>query len=134
MRCTLLLRRYMMFLGLSPEDADDGVQEAFLSPSQASLDRAATAPTLRGWLFHVGAETFAARPAQECLVEANAAGERSRERCSETSQRNVAANTDVPSGMDERLFSVEDSRILPRTGFLKEERLGMAAIPPQSSG
>jgi RNA polymerase sigma-70 factor (ECF subfamily) len=46
------LRRYLKFLGLSPEDAEDGVQETFLrlhKHIQARGDQA----NLRGWIFQV---------------------------------------------------------------------------------
>jgi RNA polymerase sigma-70 factor (ECF subfamily) len=47
------LRRYLMFLGLSPQDADDGVQEVFLrlhKHLRARGDRT----NLEGWVFQVG--------------------------------------------------------------------------------
>jgi RNA polymerase sigma-70 factor (ECF subfamily) len=46
------LRRYVIFLGLPPEDAEDAVQETFLRLYKhlgSRRDRA----NLRGWLFHV---------------------------------------------------------------------------------
>jgi RNA polymerase sigma-70 factor (ECF subfamily) len=51
------LRRYMMFLGLLPEDADDGVQEAFLRLHK-HLSSRSDRTNLRGWLFQV-ARNFA---------------------------------------------------------------------------
>ena len=46
------LRRYLIFLGLSPEDADDCLQEAFLRLHKhfAALPEATN---VRGWLFQV---------------------------------------------------------------------------------
>ena len=46
------LRRYLIFLGLSPEDADDCLQEAFLRLHKriASL---IDLTNVRGWLFQV---------------------------------------------------------------------------------
>src|SRR5258708_15659 len=46
------LRRYMILLGTSPEDADDGVQEAFLRLHK-HLESGRERGNLRGWLFQV---------------------------------------------------------------------------------
>ena len=46
------MRRYVMFLGLTPEDADDGVQEAFLRLYK-HLRSGGDESNVRGWLFQV---------------------------------------------------------------------------------
>jgi len=46
------LRRYMIFLGASPQDADDGVQETFLRLHK-HLQTGAQRINLQAWLFHV---------------------------------------------------------------------------------
>jgi RNA polymerase sigma-70 factor, ECF subfamily len=46
------LRRYVIFLGLTPEDADDGVQEAFLRLHKHLRSRGDQS-NIRGWLFQV---------------------------------------------------------------------------------
>src|SRR5205814_8863814 len=46
------LQRYLMFLGLSPEDAEDSVQEVFLRLHR-HFDSLNDLTNVRGWLFQV---------------------------------------------------------------------------------
>jgi RNA polymerase sigma-70 factor (ECF subfamily) len=103
------LRRYMMFIGLSPEDADDGVQEAFLRLHRHLVSRR-DRTNLRGWLFQV-VRNFA----------------RDRRR----NARNFHQD-------DEWLSTVEDLNGTPEQQLMKRERLewlrsAIARLTPQQA-
>jgi RNA polymerase sigma-70 factor (ECF subfamily) len=93
------LRRYLILLGLSPDDADDGVQEAFLRLHKhvtAGGDRS----NLRGWIFQVGR---------------NLARDHRRSRCTQR-----AAGSDEDLASLHLLATKEDN---PEDRFLKQEML-----------
>jgi RNA polymerase sigma-70 factor (ECF subfamily) len=94
------LRRYMMFLGLSPEDADDGVQEAFLRLHKHVGSRG-DRTNLRGWLFQV-VRNFARDKRKSAWTR----------------------RTSMYRQDHERLSSVEDPQDSPEERLLKEEKLG----------
>ena len=106
------LRRYMIFLGLSPDDADDGVQEVFLrlhKHLRARGDRT----NLPGWAFQV-ARNFARDHRKSAWV-----------------QRAVMSDHDAA-----RLSSVAATGDNPEDRLLKEERFlwlrsAMERLTPQ---
>jgi len=94
----LPLRRYLICLGLTPQDADDGVQETFLRLHrhiETDGDRA----NLRGWLFEVARNL------------ANDRHRAVRGRCVRT------------KSADEELMTVADSGDNPEDELLKAERI-----------
>lgn len=93
------LRRYIIFLGLAPEDADDGVQEAFLRLHK-HLGSRGDRTNLRGWVFQV-ARNIARDKRKSAWI-----------------QRSSTLHHD-----DVRLASVEDRRDTPEDKLLKEEKL-----------
>jgi RNA polymerase sigma-70 factor (ECF subfamily) len=106
------LRRYLIFLGLSPEDADDCLQEAFLRLHKhfASL---VDVTNVRGWLFQVAK---------------NLARDR---RKSATMHRTSTSHREY-----ERLTSAVDPQDTPEASLLKQERLewfrsAVARLTPQ---
>ena len=108
------LRRYLMFLGLSPEDADDGVQETFLrlhKHIQARGDQA----NLRGWVFQVARN----------LV---------RDRSKSSWRRLIKRADNSPAS----LATIKDSRSNPEDRLLIQERLSwlrsaMERLSPQQA-
>lgn len=94
------LRRYVMSLGLTPQDADDGVQETFLRLHKHLGSRGART-NLRGWLFQVAR---------------NVARDK---RKSSWVRRTSTSRED-----NERILSVEAPIDSPEDRLLKEEKLG----------
>ena len=106
------LQRYLIFLGLSPEDAEDSVQEAFLRLHRR-LDSMPDRTNVRGWLFQVAKNL--ARDKRKSAW---------------------ARRTSVSSHDQERLASIEDVNDSPETKLLKQERLNwlrsaVARLTPQ---
>jgi RNA polymerase sigma-70 factor (ECF subfamily) len=93
------LRRYMMFLGLSPQDADDGAQETFFRLHK-HLGSSGDRTNLRGWLFQV-ARNFARDKRKSAWMRIRSISEKD----------------------GERLFSVADPQDTPEERLLREERL-----------
>jgi RNA polymerase sigma-70 factor (ECF subfamily) len=94
------LRRYVMSLGLTPQDADDGVQETFLRLHK-HLGSGGARTNLRGWLFQV-ARNLA----------------RDHRKSAWTHQTSMSRQDNA------RVFSVEAPMETPEERLLKEERLG----------
>jgi RNA polymerase sigma-70 factor (ECF subfamily) len=93
------LQRYLIFLGLSPEDAEDSVQEAFLR-LQSRFNSMPDRTYVRGWLFQVAKNL--ARDKRKSAW---------------------ARRTWVSCQDHERLASIKDSNDSPETSLLKQERL-----------
>jgi RNA polymerase sigma-70 factor, ECF subfamily len=91
------LQRYLIFLGLSPEDAQDSVQEAFLRLHRR-FESLPDRTNLRGWLFQV-AKNLAR----------------------DKRKSNWAHRTSCQD--HQGLTSIEDANDSPETSLLKQERL-----------
>ena len=93
------LQRYLIFLGLSPEDAEDSVQEAFLRLHRR-LDSLPDRSNVRGWLFQVAKNL--ARDKRKSAW---------------------ARRTPVSCPDHECLASIQDGNDSPETSLLKQEKL-----------
>ena len=93
------LHCYLIFLGLSPEDAEDGVQEVFLR-LHSRFDSMSDRTNVRGWLFQVAKNL--ARDKRKSAW---------------------ARRTSVSCQDHERLASIQDASDSPETSLLKQERL-----------
>jgi RNA polymerase sigma-70 factor (ECF subfamily) len=93
------LQRYLIFLGLSPEDAEDSIQEAFLRLHRR-LDALPDRTNVRRWLFQVAKNL--ARDKRKSAW---------------------ARRTSISSEHDECLASIRDANDSPETSLLKQEKL-----------
>jgi len=92
------LQRYLIFLGLSLEDAEDAVQECFLRLHR-HFDSRSDLTNVRGWLFQVAK---------------NLARDR---------RKNAWIRRTSSSRDDEHLASIQDTNDTPETTLLKKEKL-----------
>jgi RNA polymerase sigma-70 factor (ECF subfamily) len=93
------LQRYLIFLGLSPEDAEDSVQEAFLRLHRR-FDSLPDRTSVRGWLFQVAKN----------LARDKRKGD-------------WARRTSISCQDHQGLKSIEYANDSPETSLLKQERL-----------
>jgi RNA polymerase sigma-70 factor (ECF subfamily) len=93
------LQRYLIFLGLSPEDAEDSIQEAFLRLHR-HLDSLPDRTNVRRWLFQVAKNL--ARDKRKSAW---------------------ARRTSISCQDEERLGLMKDTNDSPETSLLKQERL-----------
>ncbi len=98
------LQRYLTFLGLSREDAEDCIQEAFLRLHKR-FDSLSDLTNVRGWLFHVAKNL--ARDKRKTAWE---------------------RRTSVSRRDSERVASMQDARDTPEASLLKQEQAGMVSI------
>jgi RNA polymerase sigma-70 factor (ECF subfamily) len=94
-----LLQRYLIFLGLSPADAEDSVQEAFLRLHRR-FESLPDRKNVRGWLFQVAKN----------LARDKRKGD-------------WARRTSISCQDAQGLTSIEDANDSPETSLLKQERL-----------